>query len=237
MRKIYVLAIAGIRQYLKDPLYIMSFLGLPVLITWLMSFLPAPMAGLADSGVMVMFIGINLITSAGSILDEQQNGTWGRLLATPTTRGEIILGFLSKLFIMSWIQALILLLAGKFLFGAPWSFAFVKIAIVLTAYIMAMTGLGIMLSSFLKSSQQVQIIATGVIMVGSMLSGAFVPVNDNSAIMAAVSRISPQGWAARALNDIMAHHASLSSITGPVIWLVILGGIFLVIGVYRIRFD
>jgi ABC-2 type transport system permease protein len=237
MRKIYVLAIAGIRQYLKDPLYIMSFLGLPVLITWLMSFLPAQMAGLADSGVMVMFIGINLITSAGSILDEQQNGTWGRLLATPTTRGEIILGFLSKLFIMSWIQALILLLAGKFLFGAPWSFAFVKIAIVLTAYIMAMTGLGIMLSSFLKSSQQVQIIATGVIMVGSMLSGAFVPVNDNSAIMAAVSRISPQGWAARALNDIMAHRASLSSITGPVIWLVILGGIFLVIGVYRIRFD
>lgn len=237
MRKIYPLVMVGIRQYVKDPLYIMSFLGLPILMTWLMSFLPAQMAGLADSGVMVMFIGINLITSAGSVLDERQNGTWARLLATPTTRWEIILGFLSKLVVMSWIQALILLLSGKYLFGAPWSFTIVEIATVLTAYIIAMTGLGLMLSGFLKTSQQVQIIATGIIMVGSMLSGAFIPVNHNSAIMVAISRISPQGWAARALNDIMAHNASLASVTGPVIWLLVLGGMFLAIGVYRMRFD
>jgi ABC-2 type transport system permease protein len=237
MRKIYGLAAAGIRQYLKDPLYIMSFLGIPILMTWLMSFLPAQMAGLAGSGVMVMFIGINLITSAGSILDERQNGTWARLLATPTTRWEIVLGFLSKLVAMSWIQALILLLSGKFLFGAPWSFAMGEIAAVLTAYIVAMTGLGLMLSGFLKTSQQVQIIATGIIMVGSMLSGAFIPVNHSSAIMVAISRISPQGWAARALNDIMAHNASLASVAGPVLWLLVLGAIFLVIGVCRIRFD
>jgi ABC-2 type transport system permease protein len=238
MRKIYNLTAIGIKQYLKDPLYMMSFVGIPILMTWLMSFLPVQMAGLAASGVMVMFIGINLITSAGSILEERHSGTWGRLLATPTTRLEIILGFLIKLFIMSWIQALVLLLAGKYLFGAPWSFAFLKIVCILTAYISAMTGLGLMLAGFLKSSQQVQIFATGIVMVGSMLSGAFIPVTSHSpAVMVMISRISPQGWAARALNDIMAHGAGLASVTGPVIWLLGLGCAFLIVGLYRIKFE
>ncbi len=238
MQKIVNLTAVGIKQYIKDPLYMMSFVGIPVLMTWLMSFLPTEMMGLADSGVMVMFVGINLIASAGSIIEERNSGTWGRLLATPTARLEVILGFLVKLFIMSWIQALILLLAGKYLFGAPWSLAFPKIISILTAYIIAMTGLGLMLAGFLKSSQQVQIFSTGIVMVGSMLSGAFIPVTSKSpAVMVLISRISPPGWATRALNDIMAHGAGLASVAGPIMWLLGLGCAFLVVGLYRVKFE
>ncbi len=238
MRRIFNIIKIGIQQYLNDPLYMMMFVGLPVLMTWLMSFLPPQMMGLADSGVMIMFIGINLISSAGAILEERKNGTWGRLLATPATRLEIILGFLFKLFIMSWIQALILLLAGKYLFGAPWSFAVSGIICILSVYIIAMTGLGLMLAGFLKSTEQVQVFATGIVMVGSMLSGAFIPITESSpAVMVMISKISPQGWATKALNDIMANSASLAAVSAPVFWLLGLGCIFLIIGLYRIQFE
>ena len=236
MQRVMTITWTGIKQMLKDPLFMMFFLAMPVMMTWLMGFLPREMAGLASSGVMVIFIGLNLINSAGTILEERQQGTWGRLLAAPAAAWEIYLGYVAKLFVMGWVQAILLLAAGRYLFGFPWR-GTIDLVWVLAAYILAMSGLGLLLAGFLRSHQQIPVVSTGLVMVGTMLGGVFFPVNTNSPVMVAIARISPQGWAARAINDLLSGGSDLAAVSGPILWLLGLGGIFMAVGIYRMGFD
>lgn len=237
MRRALTITWNGIKQLLKDPLYMMFFLAMPVMITWLMGFLPGEAAGLASSGVIVMFVGLNLINAAGTILEEKQQGTWGRLLATPTAPWEVTLGFTIKLLVMGWLQSALLLAAGKYLFRLPWSGGTAGVAFVLAAYILAMSGLGLLLAGFLKNSQQVPMVSTGLVMVGTMLGGVFFPVNTRSPIMVAIAKISPQGWAARAINDLLTGGGDPAAIARHILWLLGAGAVFLAAGIYRMRFE
>jgi ABC-2 type transport system permease protein len=221
---------------LGDPLYVITALGMPVMMTWLMSFLPREMAGLAGGGVIVMFLGMNLILSASSIIEERQNGTWARLLSSPVTRVEIMGGYLVKLFAVAWSQAAVLLLTGRYLFKAPWVHFTPAAFVVLASYILAMAGLGVLLSTILRTQQQIPAVASGIAVVGTMLSGVFFPAEGNK-IMTLVAKISPQGWAARGLNSIMAEGAGIATVQGPVTWMFALGLLFLAIGLTRVKFE
>jgi ABC-2 type transport system permease protein len=236
MKKSLALAWLGIRQMLGDPMYLIFLLGMPVMMTWVMGFLPKEMAGLASSGVMVMFVALGLIMGAGVIIEERLNGTWGRLMASPVSRLEIVVGMLIKLFAVSWAQSLILIAAGRFLFGAPWAHFSGPLFAVLGAYILAMTGLGILLAGILKSQPQVQAVSTGIVMVGTMLGGVFFPVNG-SKVMETIAKVSPQGWAARGINEVMMNDAGFAAVATPIMWLVGLGLVFLAIGITRIKFE
>ncbi|MCL6613562.1 MAG: ABC transporter permease [Firmicutes bacterium] len=231
-RRAWMITRVGVKQLFKDPLYMMFFLAMPVMMSWLMGFLPREAAGLATSGVMVMFVGLTLITSAGSVLEERQQGTWARLLAAPVAPWEVFSGFFARSFLMGWIQAGLLILAGRYLFALPWKVQSADLFLVLGAYILAMSGLGLLLAGFLKTLPQVQMVSTGIVMVGSMLGGVFFPVNTKSPLMTAIARISPQGWAARAINDLLAGKAAPAA-AGPIVWLFGLGLVFLALGIWR----
>ncbi len=242
MKKTLAVVSVGIRQMLADPLYLMFAIALPILITWVMSFLPDQAGGggyeMAILGVLVMFVGLNIITSAGGyILDEKQNGTWQRILASSTSYWELMAGYFIKIFVLAWLQTLILLLSSKYLFGAPWNQGYLEIIIVLTVYIFAMTGFGLFITGFLKSEGQVQMVAMGVVMVGTMLGGVFFPIDTSSAVISVINSISPQSWAAHALNDIFTVGASLSSMVEPLIWMGAIGMLLLIAGVFKIQME
>lgn len=226
----------GIMQTIGDPLYLVFTLGMPVLMTWIMSFLPKEMAGLASGGVMVMFLGLNIMMSASSVIEERQNGTWARLLSAPVTRVQVLAGYLGKILIGAWVQSAILLLGGRYLFKVPWSHFSPAVLVVLAAYILAMSGIGVLLATVLRSQQQVPAVASGIATVGTMLSGVFFPTNGNK-VMEFVSKISPQGWAARGLNAIMAEGAGLGAVREPVIWMFLLGLVFLAVGMTRVKYE
>jgi len=231
-RKAWMITRIGMKQLFKDPLYMMFFLAMPVMMSWLMGFLPREAAGLATSGVMVMFVGLTLITSAGTILEERQQGTWTRLLAAPVAPWEVFSGFFAKSFLMGWIQAGLLILAGRYLFALPWRVQSAALFLVLAAYILAMSSLGLFLAGFLKTLPQVQMVSTGIVMIGTMLGGVFFPANTKSPVMAAIAKISPQGWAARALSDLLAGRAAAVN-PAPLLWLFGLGLVFLTLGICR----
>lgn len=236
MKKAISIARAGIAQMVGDPLFMVMYIGMPVLMTWIMSFLPKEMAGLASGGVIVMFLGLNEVMSATSIIEERQNGTWGRLLSAPVTRAEIMGGYLVKLFAVAWVQAAVLFASAKYLFKAPWSHLTGSAFAVLGAYILAMAGLGVLLATVLRTQQQAPAVATGISMVGTMLGGVFFPTEGN-AVMEAVARISPQGWAARGLNAVLTQGAAFASVKTPVFWMLGLGLAFLALGVTRVKYE
>lgn len=236
MKKVMSIARTGIAQMTGDPMFMVMSIGMPVLMTWTMSFLPGEMAGLASSGVIVMFIGLNVVMSATSIIEERQNGTWGRLLSAPVTRAEIVGGYLVKLFALAWAQAAVLFVSARFLFKAPWSHLSPAALAILGSFILAMAGLGVLIATVLRTQQQAPAVATGISVVGTMLGGVFFPTQGN-AVMEAVARVSPQGWAARGLNTVMTQGASFATVSTPVFWMLGLGLAFLALGLTRVRYE
>ncbi len=236
MAKTISIARVGIMQTMGDPLYLLFALGMPVLMTWIMSFLPSEMAGLASSGVITMFIGLNIMMAASTVIEERQSGTWARLLSAPVTKVQVMGGYLGKVVLGAWMQAAALLLSGKFVFRIPWVHFSGLVLFVLAAYIVAMSGLGVILATTLRNHQQVPAVASGISTVGTMLSGVFFPADGNK-IMEFVAKISPQGLAARGLDAIMGAGAGLDAVAGPVIWMTVAGLAFLAIGVSRVRYE
>ena len=240
MKKTLAVVSVGIRQMLADPMYIIFIMALPILITWAMSFLPERpgVYEMASLGVLVMFVALNLITTAGGcIIEEKQTGTWYRILASSTSYWQVMAGYFIKLFLLAWLQTLILLLSGKYLFGAPWNQGYLELVIVLSVYIFAMTGLGLFLAGFLKTQGQVQAAATAVVMVGTMLGGVFFPIENPSGIIKTIAAVSPQGWAANALREVLTAGASLSSLMVPLFWMGLIGILFMLAGVIKIQME
>lgn len=240
MIKTFAVVSVGIRQMLADPMYLLFALALPLLMTWVMSFLPAGDGGyeMAILGVLVMFVALNIITSAGGyIIDEKQTGTWQRILASPTSYWELMAGYFIKIFVLAWLQSLILLLSSKCLFGAPWNQGYLEVVVVLTVYIFAMTGLGLFIAGFVKSTGQVQIVAMAVVMVGTMLGGVFFPIEEPTGLIRVIATVSPQSWAASALQDIFTAGVELASLVTPLLWMGAIGLLLLAAGVFKIQLE
>ena len=240
MRKTSAIISIGVRQMLADPLYLLFALAVPLLMTWVMSFLPAGDGGyeMAILGVLVMFVGLNIITSAGGyIIDEKQTGTWQRILASPTSYWELISGYFIKIFALAWLQSLVLLLSSKYIFGAPWYQGYLEVLAVLTVYIFAMTGLGLFIAGFVKSTGQVQMVAMAVVMVGTMLGGVFFPIEEPSGVIEMIGRVSPQGWAARALQELFASQVALSELLVPMLYMLAIGMVLMLAGVIKLKLE
>lgn len=238
MKKTLAITIVGIKQMLADPVHMMFLFGLPILMTWVMSYLPMEVYEMAILGVLVMFVALNIMTSAGGyILEEKQNGTWQRILTTTTSSWQIIGGYFIRLFLMALIQAMVLLFSGKFFFGAPWDHGYGRTVIVLIVYIFAMTGLGLFLAGFLKSQGQVQAVAMAVVMIGTMLGGVFFTIENPNFLIRFISRTSPQSWAANALKDILTTGAGLEALASPLLWMGGIGLILLIGGVLKLHFS
>lgn len=239
MQKTMAIVTVGFRQMAADPMYVVFTLIMPLAMTWAMSFLPREegIYEMASLGVLVMFVALNLITSAGTIIEERQKGTWQRILASPTSYSSIMAGLFIKLFIVAWIQTLLLLLFGKFLFNAPWNQGYLTMFVVLSAYIFSMTGLGLFLASILKSTGQVSAVATAIVMVGTMLGGVFFPIENPSVIIQSIMNLSPQSWAAHALKDILTVGVAMSDLIKPIFWLIAIGAVLLLAGVWKIKHE
>ena len=240
MKKTAAVAAVGIRQMLADPLYLAFALAVPLLMTWVMSFLPTGDGSyeMAILGVLVMFVGLNIITSAGGyIIDEKQTGTWHRILASPTSYWELMMGYFIKIFVLACLQSLVLLLSSKYLFGAPWNQGYAEVMIVLAVYIFAMTGLGLFIAGFVKSTGQVQMVAMAIVMVGTMLGGVFFPIEEPSGIIRLIGTVSPQSWAARALQEILTSGIEIASLVSPLLWMGGIGFLLLIAGVFKLQLE
>ncbi len=240
MRKINAIVWVGVRQLLADPVYLMFLLAMPIMMTWLMSFLPkdSGIYEMAILGVLVMFVGLNILTSAGGfMIEEKQSGTWQRMLSSSAGHAHILSAYFIRLVGTALVQSLILILSGKYLFGAPWNQGFVGILVVLLVYIFLMTGLALFLSGFLKSSGQVQAVAMAIVMIGTMLGGVFIPIQDPSRLIQIISSISPQSWAVHALKEIFLSGASLESMARSLLTMTGAGLLFLIAGVFKLQAD
>lgn len=177
-----------------------------------------------------------------SFLRERIGGTLERLLATPVTRAEIVLGYSLGFGFFATLQVLVLTL---FVFGrlvvpeiGPLSSftigldvqtvgsPFLAFAVALLLAIGAV-NLGIFLSTFARTELQILQFIPIVIVPQTLLGGVFWPVERLPDVLQAVARVLPVTYAVDALREVMLKGADLAS-DAIRLDLVVLAGVALV---------
>jgi ABC-2 type transport system permease protein len=165
--------------------------------------------GAAFVGLVAFFV-VFVVTSV-SFLRERSQGTLERMLATPTRRGEIALGYMLPFALLAIVQgAVVLAFTLKVLrvFNAG-NVALIFLVQALLAVVAV--NLGIFLSVFARTEfQAVQFIPL-VIVPQLALSGIILPVAAEPAALQVLSRVLPLTYAVSALRAVMIQGATLAS--------------------------
>lgn len=194
----------------------------------------ASMMGPIMAGMLVFFVFFMGANGAESIVREQEEGTLARLFSTPTSALMILAGKFVGVFITLVIQTMVLLGASALLFGISWGKP-LSIVLATLGLIVAATGFGVMLMSFIKSTRQTGPVLGGVLTLTGMVGGLFTNGIPNiPEVMDKVALIMPQGWAMHAWKLSLAGD-NAGAILFPVLVLIALGVFFFAIGLTTFR--
>jgi ABC-2 type transport system permease protein len=155
---------------------------------------------LAGMMVFFMFFGANNV--ARTIIDEDRAGTLPRLFTTPTPRQTILGGKFSSVFVTVTVQAVILLVAGRFIFSIDWGRLDAVAALTLVAAAVA-SGLALLIISLVRTPAQAGAIGAGVYLVLALLGGNFVGTAAAGGTYATVQKLTPNGWLLQGWNTVM----------------------------------
>ena len=188
-------------------------------------------------GFLLAFLAFTVAFSAGSILEERQSGTWGRLLTTPTSRRSIVGGKLIGTLLLGLGQIVLMVVFGQLVMGVPWGRSPLGATLVLGGFLWATVGIGVMLAGFVKSSAQLGAVVPIVMSSTAMLGGCYWPLEIVPRPMQIVGYITPHAWAMQGLTDLMARHQPVSAVLVPVLVLFAFGAVGFGVGISRVRYE
>jgi len=191
--------------------------------------------GLTMAGQMIFFAFFTGANSMLTILQESEEGTLARMFTTPTDRTVILAGKFTAVLITVIIQGLVLMVAGHYAFGVNWG-EFSGIALALTGQVIAATGLGVLLISFVKSTRQGGPVLGGGLTALGMLGGLFTANMPNAmpAALNVIANFTPQGWVLKAWKMVM-DGQSAGDLLVPFAVMMAMGAVMFVIGAMMFR--
>jgi len=219
----YSLTIANriINQIVRDRRTLALILVVPVVvmtIIWL-SF-PEEMGTLdyvapALLATLALFFGF-LLTGI-SFLRERSQGTLERLMASPVTRGDIVLGYLLGFFLFALLQSLIIVLFTVYALDIQYTGSLWEILVFQTVVLVGAINLGIFISAFAKNEfQMVQFIPL-IILPQVFLCGLLWPVEQMNTALQWIAKFLPLTYAVNGLRDIMLHGKTLGETGGDLL--------------------
>lgn len=191
----------------------------------------------SSAGMAVFFIMFVTFGGAGAILEEREQGTLRRLLITPVSKSALLGGKIVGIVATATLQTLILTAAGAMIFGVPWERQWLANAILLFCYILAVTGLAVLVSTVVRSRDQFAgaspIFSTGLAMIG----GCWWSLDIISPLMRTIAKFTPTGWAMIGLTDVLARNRGLDAIGLPVLFLLAFAAITLGLGIRLLKWE
>ena len=143
------------------------------------------------------------LLSTVSFLRERTSGTLERLLATPLTRGELVLGYLGGFALFALLQALVILAFTVFVLKVQYRGNLATIFVVEAVLVVGAVSLGLAISAFARNELQAVQFVPLVLVPQIFLSGLLVPVDQLSDVLRALSTIMPLTYANEALRSVM----------------------------------
>jgi len=143
------------------------------------------------------------LLSTVSFLRERTSGTLERLLATPLTRGELVLGYLGGFALFALLQAVVILAFTVFVLKVQYRGNLATIFLVEAVLVVGSVSLGLAISAFARNELQAVQFVPLILVPQIFLSGLLVPVDQLNDVLRALSTVMPLTYANEALRSVM----------------------------------
>ena len=177
-------------------------------------------------GAILMITG--LLASASESVREKDEGTLEQLLMPPASSFEVLLAKIGPLFVLFLVALAASLAVSWLLFGLPFRGDFALFMGISSIYIVAAISIGILISTFAATQQQVVLISIFTALPLMMLSGAFAPIESMPPIWQTLSLINPLRHYITIVRDILLKGAGFDVIWPDVLAL----GVFAVVAIW-----
>jgi ABC-2 type transport system permease protein len=158
---------------------------------------------IAPAMIATLALFFSFLLTGISFLRERSQGTLERLMASPVTRLDVVVGYLFGFFLFALAQTSIIILFTIYVLGANFMGELLDIFIFQTIIIAGAVTLGIFTSTFARNEfQMVQFIPL-IITPQIFLAGILWPVEQMPEYLQWLSRIMPLTYAVDGLRDIM----------------------------------
>ncbi len=171
----------------------------------------SPFAFFAPS-MGILFLMFAMMDGTRSILDEDREGTLARLISTPTSNSEILLGKIGGVFLTGLLQFVVFVIASRFIFQLNWGSSIPGLVLMTLAVVLAFTSLGMLIAAFAKDVNQANIIGTVVTLVFAALGGNFAPAQNFPNWLNQLSKITITRWGLDGFSDLTMHGLGLNDI-------------------------
>lgn len=156
-------------------------------------------------GMVVMFVLLCvLIHGTHALVEEKDSGALRRLSAAPVLPRNILAGKLLGRMVPASLQVLILLGAGKLLFGVPFGPHPEALVLVLLPYVAFTACMGLLAASLIRRREHVTGICLLITLTMAGLGGCWWPLEVMPNTARAAAFFFPTGWAMDGLHKVMA---------------------------------
>lgn len=130
-----------------------------------------------------------------SVAREREQGTFDQLLVTPFRPVEIMIGKAVPPMLVGILQATLVLLVAQLWFRIPFAGSFFTLYIALTLFLLAASGIGLLLSSVAATMQQAMLYSFLLIMPFALLSGFTTPISSMPELLQYFTLVNPLRYA------------------------------------------
>lgn len=176
-----------------------------------------------------------LFLTSFSIVKERENGTLEQLFVTPVSRAGLMFGKLAPYAILSVGELLIVLTLMTAVFGVPIRGSLLLLCGLSTIFIVAVLGLGLLVSTLAKTQLQAMQFSFLVMLPSVLLSGFMFPRSEMPAPIYAVTFALPVTYYLEILRGIILRGADLSDVLPHVGGLAICCVVILSLALARFR--
>ena len=167
---------------------------------------------------MVPGILVILVTMVGSflaslnIVKEKEIGTIEQINVTPVKKYQFILGKLIPFWVLGLIVLSIGLLISRLFYGITPAGSFLTIYVFAAVYLLAVLGLGLLISTFTSNQQQAMLISFFMMMIFILLSGLYTSIDGMPEWAQWITRFNPVSYFIEVMRMVVLKGSNLSDI-------------------------
>ena len=207
VNNIFAMASRLIRQLIRDRRTIALIVIVPIVVMSLITYALPSGGGVLDryapALIVTMALFFTFLLTGISFLRERSQGTLERLMASPVSRLDMVLGYIFGFFIFALAQVLIILLFTIYALDIEYAGGLWRIFLFLILIIVMAVCLGIFASAFAKNEfQMVQFIPL-IIVPQIFLCGVVFPMNQMNPVLEWIGKFMPLTYGVDGMRQIM----------------------------------
>jgi ABC-2 type transport system permease protein len=184
---------------------------------------------------MILMV-MTLLLSAMGVVREKEIGTMEQLIVTPIRPWQLIVGKLSPFALIGLVQVCLVTAVTVWAFGVPLRGSFVTLVFLTQIFLLNTLGLGLLVSTLVRTQQQAMMASAFVVMVPMIyLSGLLFPIDNMPRAVQYLTYAIPVRYYAEIIRGVFLRGSGLSVLWPEALTLAAMGTAILVLASLRFR--